>query len=108
MREDFQPTIYIMASHKNGTLYTGVTSNLLKRVYEHRLGLIPGFTTDYGVKRLIYFEQHATMVSAIGREKQIKKWVRQWKVHLIEQNNPDWDDIAVTFGFDPLPSRRAD
>jgi putative endonuclease len=72
------------------------------------LGLIPGFTTDYGVKRLVYFEQHATMNSAIGREKQIKKWERQWKIDLIEQNNPDWDDLALSFGFEPLPSRRID
>jgi putative endonuclease len=97
-----------MASHKNGTLYIGVTSNLLKRVHEHRLGLIRGFTSDYGVKRLVYFEQHATMESAIGQEKRIKKWERQWKINLIEQGNPHWDDLAVSFGFDPLPSRRID
>ncbi|MBB4640682.1 GIY-YIG nuclease family protein [Rhizorhapis suberifaciens] len=108
MSADFQPTAYIMASHRNGTLYTGVTSNLLKRVHEHRLGLIPGFTTDYGVKRLVYFEQHGTMENAIGREKQIKKWKRQWKIDLIERDNPDWNDLAVTFGFEALPSRRVD
>ena len=106
MKEDFQPTVYIMASHKNGTLYTGVTSNLLKRVHEHRLGLIPGFTSDYGIKRLVYVEQHSMMESAIGREKQIKKWERQWKINLIETDNPDWDDLAVSFGFEPLPSQR--
>ena len=108
MKEVFQPTVYILASHRNGTLYTGVTSNLLKRIHEHRLGLIPGFTSDYGVKQLVYFEQHATMESAIGREKQIKKWERQWKINLIEHDNPDWDDIAVSLGFDLLPSRRID
>ena len=106
MKEDFQPTVYIMASHKSGTLYTGVTSNLLKRIHEHRLGLIHGFTSDYGVKRLVHFEQQGAMESAIGREKQIKKWERQWKINLIERDNPDWDDLAVSFGFEPLPSRR--
>lgn len=106
MKGEFQPIVYIMASHRNGTLYTGVTSNLLKRIHEHRLGLIPGFTTDYGVKRLVYFEQHATMENAIGREKRIKKWKRQWKINLIEKDNADWDDLAVSLGYEVLPSRR--
>ncbi|WP_435593913.1 GIY-YIG nuclease family protein [Sphingobium phenoxybenzoativorans] len=102
------PTVYILASRKNGTLYTGVSSDLIKRLYEHRNGLIEGFTTDYGVNRLVWFEPHDTMETAIQREKRIKKWNRQWKIDLIEAANPDWDDLALTFGFDPLPSLRTD
>lgn len=92
-----QPAVYILASRANGTLYTGVTSNLAKRVYEHRNNLADGFTKQYGVHRLVYYELHADMITAIGHEKQIKKWNRQWKVSLIEQGNPDrhdlWPDI---------------
>ena len=102
------PTVYILASSKNGTLYTGVSSHLIKRLYEHRNGLIEGFTNDYGVKRLVWFEPHDTMESAIQREKRIKKWNRQWKITLIEAANPDWADLAIAFGFDPLPSQRTD
>lgn len=92
---DKQPVAYILASKRHGTLYIGVTSNLPQRVHQHREGLIPGFTTDYGVKCLVYFEAHETMESAILREKQLKKWRRAWKVELIETRNPDWDDLAV-------------
>ena len=106
MHPDFQPTAYLMASHRNGTLYAGVTSNLLQRVYQHREGLLKGFTSDYGVHRLVWFEQLGTMELAIVREKRIKKWNRAWKIALIEAGNPDWRDLAVDFGFDPLPSRR--
>jgi putative endonuclease len=106
MHENFSPVVYLLASHRNGTLYAGVTSDLLGRLYQHREGLIPGFTKDYGVHRLVWFEQHATMEYAITREKRIKKWNRAWKIKLIEEANPDWRDLAVDFGFPALPSRR--
>lgn len=77
MTRDFQPTVYLLASRRNGTLYVGVTSDLTKRIGEHRDGLIEGFTKDYGVRRLVWFEQHATMEAAILREKRIKKWKRE-------------------------------
>ena len=108
MRDAFDPTVYLLATHHHGTLYIGVTSNLLGRLQKHREGLMEGFTKDYGVKRLVWFEQHATMEHAIAREKRIKKWNRAWKVRLIEDANPDWRDLAVDLGFDPLPSRRID
>ena len=82
-----------MASKRNGTLYVGVTSNLSRRVYEHRNGLIEGFTEEYKVHKLVYFEVHEDPESAIKREKQIKKWNRQWKINLIEMNNPQWNDL---------------
>jgi putative endonuclease len=78
----------------------------MHRLYQHRSGLIEGFTSDYGVARLIWFESGGSMEEAIGREKQIKKWNRQWKIDLIERENPDWRDLAVDLGFDPLESRR--
>ena len=108
MREIFQPTCYILASHRNGTLYLGVTSNLIQRIHQHREGLIPGFTKDYGVARLVWFEQHGTMELAITREKRIKKWNRAWKIALIEEANPEWRDMAVEWGFAALPSRRVE
>jgi len=85
--------VYTLASAANGTLYVGVTNNLIRRVYEHREGLIPGFTTKYGVKMLVYYEQHATMPLAIQREKNIKHWSRRWKIDLIEGMNPGWRDL---------------
>jgi putative endonuclease len=85
--------VYIMASKRHGTLYTGVTSTLPKRVYEHREGLIPGFTKTYGVKRLVRYEPHESMTTAIQRENSIKKYKREWKINLIERENPDWDDL---------------
>ena len=102
MQRDFAPTCYILASQRNGTLYVGVTSNLVQRVWQHRAGLVPGFTLDYGVKLLVWFEQLGTMELAIQREKRIKKWNRAWKLALIEKRNPDWDDLAVELGFEPL------
>jgi len=108
MKREINPTVYILASRKNGTLYTGVTADLVKRLYEHRNGLIEGFTKDYGVKRLVWFELHDRLESAILREKRIKKWNRQWKIELIEAENPDWDDLVLGFGFEPLPSLRSD
>jgi len=88
-----QPVVYILASQRNGTLYTGVTSNLHRRVWEHKNDLIDGFTKKYQVHQLVYFELHADMYSAITREKQIKKWKRQWKIELIEKHNPQWRDL---------------
>jgi len=102
VQREFGPTVYILASKRNGTLYTGVTSDLLGRVYGHRSGRLPGFTRRYRVKLLVWFEQHSTMESAILREKRIKKWNREWKLALIEAANPDWRDLAEEFGFEPL------
>ena len=103
MRRTFSPTVYLLASRRNGTLYIGVTSELAARIYQHRRGQISGFTRDYDIKRLVWFEPHSTMESAILREKRIKKWNRAWKLALIEQGNPDWRDLAEDFGFAPLP-----
>ena len=102
MQRDFGPTVYLLASRRNGTLYCGVTSDLLGRIHQHREGLVRGFTADYGVKMLVWFEQHGTMESAIQREKRIKKWNRAWKLDLIEAANPDWRDLAEDFGFESL------
>jgi len=88
-----RPFVYIMASYRNGTLYTGITAHLLERVYQHREGLSPGFTKKYGCKRLVYYEEHADIPSAILREKQIKSKTRLKKLKLIESKNPDWRDL---------------
>ena len=88
--------VYILASRKNGTLYIGVTSDLVKRVYEHKSDLAPGFTSKYGVKSLVYFEVHDDISTAIVREKMLKKWNRGWKLELIELCNPEWDDLFET------------
>ncbi len=87
------PTVYIMASERNGTLYIGVTSDLVKRVWEHKHGVASGFTSKYGVQMLVYFEVSEDIVSAITREKQLKKWHREWKIRLIEDINPHWNDL---------------
>ncbi|MFZ5745519.1 MAG: GIY-YIG nuclease family protein [Pseudomonadota bacterium] len=102
MKRDIQPAVYLLASQRNGTLYVGVTSDLLARIHQHREGKFAGFTKEHGVKRLVWFEQHETMESAIIREKRIKKWDRAWKLELIEAENPRWLDLAEQFGFDPL------
>jgi putative endonuclease len=102
MHADFQPAVYLLASRRNGTLYVGVTSNLPARVHQHRSGALRGFTRDYGMKPLVWFELHATMDGAITREKRIKKWNRAWKLQLIEAQNPEWRDLAEDFGFPPL------
>jgi putative endonuclease len=104
MQREFAPAVYLLASRRNGTLYVGVTSNLPSRIFQHRSGLIPGFTREYGVKLLVWFEQHATMESAIIREKRIKKWNRAWKLELIEADNPDWRDLAEDLGLEQLDS----
>lgn len=88
-----QPAVYILASKRNGTLYTGVTSNLVNRVWHHKNDKIEGFTRDYQVHMLVYFEVHGDMEAAICREKQIKKWNRKWKLNLIERFNPQWQDL---------------
>jgi putative endonuclease len=85
--------VYILASGRNGTLYVGVTSNLVQRVWQHKEGCVDGFTKEFDVKELVWFEQHENAESAIAREKQIKKWNRAWKTRLIEENNPYWNDL---------------
>lgn len=85
--------VYILASRRNGTLYIGVTNNLVRRVWEHRKGLIDGFTKQYGVTRLVHFELLDDVRWAIHREKRLKKWKREWKVNLIQETNVEWDDL---------------
>jgi putative endonuclease len=85
--------VYILASGAGGTLYVGVINNLIRRVFEHREGLVSGFTKRYGVKMLVYYEQHDTAIAAIQREKNIKHWSREWKIDLILSINPDWHDL---------------
>ncbi|OKO71153.1 GIY-YIG nuclease [Bradyrhizobium sp. NAS80.1] len=85
--------VYILASKKHGTLYIGVTNDLVRRVYEHRMKTVPGFTTKYGVDKLVLFEIFDDPSSAIAREKELKKWRRDWKTRLIEEQNPNWDDL---------------
>ena len=85
--------VYILSSRRNGTLYVGMTNNLVKRIWEHKNKKVDGFTEKYNVHHLVYFEQYTNPESAIGREKQIKKWNRQWKLRLIEENNPQWKDL---------------
>lgn len=87
------PTVYIMSNHKCGTLYIGVTSQLIQRVWQHKKGITEGFTKKYETKNLVYYEQHESMETAILREKQLKKWRRQWKLNLIFEHNPDWKDL---------------
>ena len=88
-----QSYVYILASQPNGTLYIGVTSDLLKRVWQHKNDLVEGFTRRYGVHTLVWYESHETMESAIIREKALKEWKRSWKLELIERNNADWRDL---------------
>ena len=96
--------LYILASRRHGTIYTGCTTDLARRIEEHRDGLVPGFTKQYGVKRLVLVETHDDVGDAIVRERRIKQWRRDWKIRLIEEANPNWEDLAVSLlGFDPLP-----
>ena len=88
--------VYILASKRNGTLYTGSTDDLGKRVWEHKEKIIKGFTSKYGVDRLVWFEPHDTREDAFARERQIKEWKRAWKLELIEKENPEWDDLYET------------
>lgn len=85
--------VYILASKPRGTLYVGVTNDLLRRISEHREGAVPGFTKDYNIKMLVYFEEHPDVEQAIAREKKLKRWARAWKIELIRTRNPDWDDL---------------
>jgi putative endonuclease len=102
-RDDFQPCAYILASQRHGTLYVGVTSNLVRRLWQHREAVLPGFTTAHDVKRLVRYELFATMEGAIAREKQLKRWHREWKINLIESENPDWGDLSPGLGLKPVP-----
>lgn len=87
------PAVYILTNKKHGTLYIGVTSNLVSRIWQHRNSCVSGFTAKYHLHSLVYFEMHDEMLGAIRREKQLKKWKRDWKIKLIEENNPDWVDL---------------
>lgn len=119
MKREIQPAVYMMASARNGTLYIGVTSNLVQRIWQHREGVVEGFTTKYHVKTLVWYEQHDTMESAITREKSLKKWNRDWKLRLIETANPHWCDLwgeilgeelihdAPSADHDPLSGRHS-
>ncbi len=89
-----QPCVYMLANRRNGTLYTGVTSDVARRVSAHRSGVVKGFTRHYGVHKLVFVEFHETMEDAIVREKRIKKWRRVWKLALIERHNPQWRDLT--------------
>lgn len=97
------PAVYVVASRRNGALYTGVSSNLIERVHRHRNATLPGFSARYGCRMFAWFERHESMEAAIAREKQIKAWRREWKLALIEAGNPEWRDLAEDLGFDPLP-----
>jgi putative endonuclease len=90
--------VYLLASGLRGTLYVGVTSDLPKRVWEHKIKAVPGFTARYGVDHLVWFEVHETAEGAIRREKQLKEWKREWKMNLIERDNPYWNDLYLTLG----------
>jgi len=91
-----QPAVYMLASRRNGTLYTGVTSDLVKRIWEHKNNMVEGFTQRYGVHLLVWYELHASMEAAIQREKRLKGWKRAWKLELIESTNPGWQDLYPT------------
>ena len=86
--------VYILASQRNGTLYVGMTDDLIRRVWEHQIGAVPGFTRKYNVKMLVWFEQHESRENAFQRERQIKKWTRVWKLELIEKENSAWRDLS--------------
>ena len=102
MRER-QPCVYILANRFNGALYVGVTSNLIGRVMQHREGSFAGHTSRYGIDRLVWYDVTDSMVDAIAAEKRMKRWRREWKMNIIERDNPHWDDLAVALGLPPLP-----
>ena len=91
-----QPTVFILANKRNGTLYVGVTSDLVQRIWEHKNSMVEGFTKHYNVHKLVWYELHESMESAIVREKRLKDWKRAWKLKLIESKNPDWQDLYDT------------
>ena len=96
--------VYIMTDHYRGTLYTGVTSAFHTRMIQHRDGVFPGFTKKHGLTRLVWYERHELMTEAIQRERSMKEWRRQWKINLIERDNPRWDDLyADVFEWTPVP-----
>ena len=102
MKQEKQPCVYILASKLYGALYIGVTSDLMKRLSQHRQHLTPGHTSKYAIYRLVHFEVFSTMDAAIAREKQLKNWHRPWKINLINAENPHWIDLAVGLGFPPI------
>ena len=91
-----QPAVYMLASKRNGTLYIGVTSDLVKRIWQHKNNMVEGFTERYGVHQLVWYELHENMQSALEREKRMKGWKRKWKLELIESANPNWKDLYHT------------
>ena len=105
---DPQPCVYLLARASHSTFYTGVTTNLIGRIQQHRDQVVRGFTQRYGIKRLVWFEVHETVDSAIQREKRIKRWPRAWKYDLIHKDNPTWRDLAEDFGFEPLIKKKVD
>ena len=88
-------SVYMLASRRNGTLYVGMTDDIVRRAWEHRIGAVPGFTKQYDVKLLVWYEVHESRETAFQRERQIKKWNRVWKLELIEKSNPNWSDLAA-------------
>ena len=102
------PCVYLLATSFHGSFYAGVTSNLMQRVAQHRGEIPKGHTTRYGINRRVWFEMHETMDSALVREKRIKRWLREWKIALVEADNPTWRDLAEDWGFEPLISRQVD
>ena len=105
MRQERVPCVYILASRCYGTLYIGVTSDLLGRMWQHRESTLPGFTKRYAIHRLVHFKVFGDMITAITREKQLKRWHRPWKINLINGENPEWRDLAVGLGLPPLAPR---
>ena len=102
MRQERLPCVYILSSAPYGTLYVGMTSDLTARLWQHRNSALPGFTGRYAIHRLVHYELFGEMEPAILREKQLKRWHRQWKINLIESGNPHWTDLAVGLGLPPL------
>jgi putative endonuclease len=98
----FEPTVYLLANRYRGALYTGVTSDPVARLHQHRSGTFEGFTSRYDIHRLVWSERHDDIEAAIRREKTIKRWPRQWKFNLIEEHNPQWRDLAEDWGFPPI------
>ncbi|MEQ1817233.1 MAG: GIY-YIG nuclease family protein [Terricaulis sp.] len=96
--------VYLVTNERNGTLYLGVTANLIQRAHQHREGEFKGFSRDHGCTQLVWFEQHSEMMAAIAREKAIKKWRRAWKIALIEKLNPQWRDLYADFSNPPPPT----
>jgi putative endonuclease len=102
VREEKQPCVYMLASRHYGTIYIGVTSNLVQRLYQHRNKHTDGFTAEYSVHKLVHFEMFSDMKSAIAREKQLKNWHRPWKINFINNVNPHWTDLATGLGLEPI------